>query len=572
MTASATDAGRFRPDQQSLIKIVLIAIVAILVIGPLIILVRASLAPSGTLPMETSTLTLENFRQVFSSSSTARILWNTALYAFGSITLGVSVAAMLAWLTERTDMPGRTFIRVILFSWMAIPPVVIGFGWILLINPSNGVLNVLAKSLFGLQQAPLTIYSFWALIIISAFSVVPTAFVMLGGLFRNMDPELENAGHVAGAGWYDVSRRISIPLVLPGLVSVFIFMFMIVVQAFEIPLIVGLTARIPVLSTRVYLLATPFTGIPNYSLSAAFGVLLLCLAGGLMWLYFRTVGAGERFRVVTGRAFRPRRVRLGRLRYGALFFCLTFFSIMLLPLAILLWTSLFPFYRIPSLETLPEMSFAVYARVLAQPQIQMAAANTVILVLGSATLVMILSSMIAWFSVRDKGVLARVMDVLSFAPTAIPPIVMAMAILLLYLRTPIYGTLAVLIVGNMTIYLAFGTRTMSTAVLQLHKELTDAAMVSGASWLTMMRRIVIPLVWTQFVNGWLWVLSHSARDLTIPLVLMTSANLVMATAIWMTWDYPDLAGAAALSCLLVTGLLVLVLPMQLITLRWSGER
>jgi iron(III) transport system permease protein len=164
------------------------------------------------------------------------------------------------------------------------------------------------------------------------------------------------------------------------------------------------------------------------------------------------------------------------------------------------------------------------------------------------------------------------MDVLSFAPTAIPPIVMAMAILLLYLRTPIYGTLAVLIVGNLTIYLAFGTRTMSTAILQLHTELGDAALVSGASWWTMFRKIVVPLVWGQFVNGWLWILSHSARDLTIPLVLMSSANLVMATAIWMTWDYPDLAGASALSILLVGGLLLLVLPMQLLTLRWGDQR
>lgn len=573
MTARAPARSRLAaPDQATIVKAVLFVIVVGLVIGPLVILVRASLAPPGTLPLETSTLTLESFRRIFAAADTLQLLLNTAVYAAGSVVLGVGGATALAWLTERTDLPGRSLVRILLFSWMAVPPLVIGFGWILLINPGQGALNVLARSLLGLSRPPFTLYSFWSLIVITAFSVLPTAFVMVAGLLRNMDPQLESAGRVLGGGAVTVARRITLPLLTPGILSVGIYMVMAVVQAFELPFIVGLTARFPVLSTRVYLLASPTTGIPEYGLSAAFGVFLLMLALGLMWGYYRAVGAGERFHVVTGRAFRPRRIALGRWRPAAAAAVAALFATMSLPLAILLWTSLFPSYRLPSLEALSEASLATYARVIEMPFIRQAVGNTLVLVLGSSTAVMLIGALVAWFSVRQKGAVARIMDVVSFAPTAVPPVVMVMAILLLYLGTPIYGTVLILIVGHVTIYLAFATRTMTGALAQLHKELGDAALVAGASWWTAFRRVTLPLVRPQLLNGWLWVLAHSARDLTIPLVLMTSSNVVVASAIWMMWDFPDLSGAAAMSVLLVLGLLAVVIPMQLVAGRDVGGR
>jgi iron(III) transport system permease protein len=119
------------------------------------------------------------------------------------------------------------------------------------------------------------------------------------------------------------------------------------------------------------------------------------------------------------------------------------------------------------------------------------------------------------------------------------------------------------VIGHVSIYIAFGTRTMNAAFIQIHKELEDAAMVSGATWATSLRRILFPIVWPQILNAWLWVIAHSARDLTFPLMLLTSSNVVAATAIYQRWDYPDLPGAAALSMLVVVGLMALVVPLQI---------
>lgn len=556
-----------RGGKQPLTLWVIAAFVSILVLGPILVLLRASVSPPGTLPFDGWGLTLVHYGTIFSRADNLRLAGNTLLYALGSVVIGVTIATAIAWATERTDMPGRVGARVMMFSWMAVPPLVMGFGWILLINPGNGALNALAKHLFGLSEPLFTIYSLWSLVIITALAVVPTAFVMVSGLMRNMDPQLEQAAAVHGASTSMTLRRITLPLVAPGVLSVGIFMFMAVVQAFDLPLIIGLTARIPVLSTRVYLLSSPDAGIPNYGLSSAFGVILLVVAALLMWAYFRAMRVGERFRVVTGRGFRPRRIALGLWRWPLFMAVMFYFALMLLPLAMLGWASLFPSYRLPSLEALGQVSFASYVRVMGEGTVQRAMVNTVIMVLLSATIVMVVSSLIAWFSVRSRTPLARYVDVLSFAPTAIPPIVMVMAVLLLYLQSPLYGTVWILILGHVTIYIAFGTRSMGAALMQIHKELADAASISGAGWFTGLRRITLPLVWPHILNGWLWVVAHSARDLTIPLVLMTTGNVVVASALWQMWDFPDLPGASAVAMLLVTGLLLLVVPLQIYAAR-----
>ena len=550
-------------EQQKVVLALLLAVVSVLVLGPVLLLIRASLAPSEAMPLETLDFTLKNYVQLLQSPRTLSLVWNTAVYALSSMTIGVAIATAIAWCTERTDMPGRILVRILMFAWMMVPALVVGFGWILLLNPGNGALNVMFRELFGFLQPILTIYSFWSLIIVTSFAVVPTAFVMISGLLRNMDPNLELAARVHGGGSWATLTRVTLPLLTPGLFSIGIYMFMAVVQAFDLPLIIGLSADVPVLSTRVYLLSSPDNGLPNYGLASAFGVLLLVVAAGLMWAYMRATRLGERFRVITGKAFRPKRIRLGGWRCAALGFTFGYCAVMMLPLLILLWVSLQPSYSTPSLSALGGLSFDIYRRILSNPMISRAVLNTIILVVSSATIVMLISCLIGWFTVRSNSRAGKILDALSFLPMAIPPIVLVLAILLLYLDTPLYGTVWILVLGHVTIYIAFGVRTMSSALIQIHKELGDAALISGASWLTSLRKVTFLLVWPQILNGWLWVFAHSARDLTVPLMLMSTGNLVAASTLWNLWQFPDLPGAAALAILLMAALLVVVVPSQL---------
>lgn len=566
--STAPFAGRTgQPSQQQIVLVLLVLGLGLLVLGPVAILIRASFAPAGTMPMETWQFSFEHYVRLFSSPSTWKLAFNTMVYALSSMAIGVAIATCVAWCTERTDMPGRIIVRVLMFSWMAVPALVVGFGWILLINPGNGALNVLYRELFDTVGVIFPLYSFWALVVITAFAVVPTAYVMISGLLRNMDPQLELAARVHGGRNWTVLRKVTLPLLVPGLLSIGIYMFMAVVQTFDLPLIIGLTARIPVLSTRVYLLSSPDNGLPNYGFASAFGVLLLVIACLLMWLYLRATKIGERFRVVTGKAFRPRRIELGNWTIVALGFVLTYCVLMILPLLMLLWVSLLKTYQTPGPEAIPDLTLDVYRHVLANPVFTRAVFNTVILVTSSATIVMVMSSLIGWFTTRTGSRAGKLLDALSFTPMAIPPIVLVLAIVLIYLRTPVYGSIWIIVLAHSTIFIAFGVRTMSSALIQIHKELGDAALVSGASWWTSMRKVIFPLVWPQILNGWLWVFAHSARDLTAPLMLLSTSNVVAASALWNMWQFPDLSGTAALSIILMGALLVVVVPFQIYTVR-----
>ena len=549
--------------QRQVVLSVLVLLVTILVIAPLIILLRSSLLPAGELPFDTLTLTAKNFSVAYGDPTTLKLFFNTACYAGGSVMLGLIVASLLTWLVERTDMPFRAAIKVLMFASMTIPPLAYAFGWVLLLNPNNGAINVWLKNLLGLDQQPFDVYSLSMMIFISASELVPTMFVMLSGLFRNMDPQLEKAGAVCGANYLKTARYIVLPLLTPGLLSVMMYMLMIMVQAFEIPLVLGLTAGVPVLSVYIYLLSSPEGGTPKYGLAAAFGIGLLVLAIILMLVYFAATRTAERFRVVTGKAFRPKRFELGRGRYPAMILSAIYFVVMIAPLLALLWTSLLPFYQLPSATALSKISVSNYSAMTNSTKIQQAILNTFLLVFSTATLTMLLSGIMSWFAVRGRGTLARFLDLVAFAPMAIPRIVMALAILLLYIRTPLYGTIWIIVLAQVTVYLAFGTRTVNGALMQIHPELENAATACGATWLTSMRKILLPLLWPHFLNAWLWILAHSMRDLTLALTLMSPDNIVLSSTLWVLWSFGDIPKASALLMLMVAGLLVIVLPIQL---------
>ena len=407
------------------------------------------------------------------------------------------------------------------------------------------------------------------MIFIAGTGIVPTMFVMLSGVFRNMDPQLEDAGAVSGANFVRTIGHITLPLLSPGVLSVGIYMLMIMVQAFEGPLAIGLTAGVPVLSVYIYVLSSPEGGTPRYGLAAAFGIGLLVLALLLMWGYYRATRASERFRVVTGKGFRPRRIKLGRLRYPALGFVAVYFGLMILPLLILVWTSFLPFYQVPSTRALGVLTLDSYRSLFDSVTIRRALGNTFLLVFAVSTLTMVLSSLISWFATRTKLRIGRWLDTFAFAPLAIPNIVIAISILLLYIRTPLYGSIWVIVLAQVTAYLAFGTRTMNAALIQIHPELENAATACGASWITMMRKILLPMLFPHFLNGWLWVVAHSMRDLTIALTLMSPDSVVVSSMLWLLWSFGDTPSACALLILMVAGLLVLVLPIQIYASRSS---
>ena len=573
MGATVESFSRRFPFRQERIALVFTSLLtSALVLVPILVLVRMSLAPPGTIPFAASLFTFENYTTIFFDPVTYRLLRNTLVYAGGSVLEALIIAFVLAWTTERTDIRGSSLIRTCMFISLALPPLAITLGWILLLNPGNGIVNVFIRNVTGMQEGPFDIYTMELMIFISGLALAPTMYVMLCGILRNMDPQLESAAQAAGSNRWAVLWHVTLPLVTPGLLSVAIYSSMLMVQVFDTPLVIGLTAGVPVLSTRIYTLSSPEGALPEYGLAAAFGVLLLGLAMVFMWGYFRAVGVSEKFQVVTGRGFRPRKIKLGRWRFVAIGFSLVYFALMLPPLLTLLWTSLLRFYEVPSWEALRQLTLANYQTVIHLTVVKRAVGNTTIMVLSTATITMVLASIISWCSIRSRTRWTRWLDVLAFAPMAVPGIVMGVAVLLAYIHTPLYGTIWVIVLAQVTVSLPFGTRTMNGALVQIHKDLENAAAASGAPWLTSLKTILLPLLLPHFLNGWLWTAAHSMRDLTIPFLLRTTENVVISPTLLQLWNTPNYPGASALAILMILALMALVVPVQIFLVRRESGR
>ncbi|MBI2090856.1 MAG: ABC transporter permease subunit, partial [Deltaproteobacteria bacterium] len=322
------------------------------------------------------------------------------------------------------------------------------------------------------------------------------------------------------------------------------------VQVMETALAIGVPGRIRVLSVHIYLLTKAEDGIPMYALAAAFGVILLILALLLMSLYFWATRQQDKFSVVTGRSFRPRQLKLGPWKYVAFGLVTIVIAFYALPMLILAWASLLKVYQPPSLQALSRVSLDNYFRTLANPLVQGSVVNTLVLAVTAPTVTVLFALLASWFSVKRK---MRWVEAFAMTPMGVPNVVLALGLLLVYIMTPIHGSIWVLVIGHIVAHLPFTTRILSAALLQLHKELEEAAQVTGAPTARAIRTITLPLLMPAVVNGWLWTFSATLRDFTFAIFLMTGRNMVLPSAMWVLWNVPDISGTAALGTIYMCG-------------------
>jgi iron(III) transport system permease protein len=546
--------------------------VIVLAVVPVVAVLITSFRPQNVLPLDPRlAFTLEYYPRVFANPSTYLLLWNTFKYALGSITFSLPLALFFAWLINRTDLPGRGLLYSLMFVPMVVPGFLVAIAWVQLAGPNAGALNVYLRDVFGIEgRGPLNIFSIWGMVFVTVISSVPSIWLLLLGLFRNMDPSLEDAAATAGANRFSIMRRITLPLLRPGIVTVLILYMVFMVEFFEIPLILGLTAGYRVLSVQIYLDTThaDLQGLPLYGLAATYAIIALTLGVVLIALYLYAVRRQEKFAVVTGKGYRPAIVKLGKWKYPCLaLFGLYLFLDVVLPFFIIGWTSFQPFYRAPSLAGLKTFTLENYRLLLSGRGVTDMLANTAIVSITSAFATMILATLISWLTVRRPSPITKAINALTFLPLAIPAPVIGLSLIVLYIRAPIpiYGTVWILIIAFTTRYLAYSTRLMHAAQLQIDKSLDEAAYVSGAGHLSSFLRINLRLLKPAFIDGWIWVFAHAIRDFTLPLYLASGASAVIANKVFRHYTTGDYQIASTFMVLLF----VIVVIIAMITRRMS---
>ena len=360
---------------------------------------------------------------------------------------------------------------------------------------------------------------------------------------------------IAGASRFMTLCRVTFPLTYPAFFAALIWFFIISVEAFEIPGVIGMQAGILVFSTKIFYAIHPPTGeLPEYGTASALAMGVLVLSGVLVYLYLKVLGAGEKYTTVTGRGYRPAVIDLGRARYlGSLFFSLYLSLAVVFPLVVLGWGSLLTFYQPPSWELVPQLTTKHYYNAVTSYGAITAFKNTGMLVVLAATGTAVLSVIAGWIIVRFGGRMGRVLNLLTFAPIAIPSVIIGMALILVYLSIPIgiYGTVWVIVIAHITRFISYGSRAVISAQVQVHKELEEASYTCGGSMLVTLRKVVVPIVLPALVSLWLWVALHSLRELSSAVLLATPGNRVVSTMIWFAWQEGQVGEAYALSIILI---------------------
>ena len=394
---------------------------------------------------------------------------------------------------------------------------------------------------------------------------------MLAAAYRSMDPSLEEAAYTSGVGKLRTFLKNNIPITLPANAGVMVYLFMTAIAVFEVPAIIGLPARIHVLSSLIFTSTTPSTGLPDYGMAGAYGAIMLLLGLVLAYLYVRLVKQGKKYTVITGRGYRPREIALGPWKWAALAFVFVYLCIeVFVPFAVLLWASVLPFLQLPSAEAVASMTLKHYREIPQhvgpQPFI-----NTLILMVAVPTLTMVLSVLVSWVVIRTQVSFRGLLDTLAFIPHAVPGILMAVGLAYLGLAYrdifPIYGTVLIIIVAHTINWIAYGTRTTNSVMIQVHRELEEAGRVSGASSSRVLWKIVLPLIAAGVLNSWVWIGMLSYREVTMALTLYTRGNVVISTVVWQFWGSGWVPQVAALGVILILFAAVVVGAVRLVLSR-----
>lgn len=551
--------------------LVVLLILAYLVLVPLGILFVSSLTPSG-LPFDPG-WTIGNYLTVYGDAEFWNMVWTTVQFAVGSMLGAMVLGVALAWVVERTDLPGKRGLRICLTLPMAIPPFLLAIGWILLLSPRIGFINTLIRDITGLEDFAINIYSLGGMIFVQALSLVPSTFLILCPAFRNMDPSLEEAAMTSGAGRYKLFRRIFVPLLSPSLLAAAIFMLMVGFLVFDVPGTLGMPVNIFVLSSRIVYLATDSAGgMSAYHIISTIAVFFLVILLLQAWAYHRLTRNASRFVTVTGKNFRPRLFKLGRWKVpvlGAIFiyFCLA----TIIPLGILGWTSLMPWLMPPSMKAVSLASWSNHLAFFTNSLTLRALGNSLLIGIVAATAVALFSVLVSWIVVRKGGMSGKIVDFLAFLPIAIPGTMIGVALVYVYLNMPflsVYGSVWIIVIAYITTYIPFGTRSTNSVMMQLHKELEEAARTSGASWGRVMRRVVLPLTLPAALAVWIWVIAHCIRELSSALLLQGGENQTLPVVLWNFWVGGEPNKAAAVGLWLVVLLFLTMLIWQV----WGGRK
>jgi iron(III) transport system permease protein len=566
MTSARPEGGR-RFEWSWIVIALCVAITVYLAIVPLGFLLWQSFFTPQTADTA-ARFTFGNYLEAYGSSETWTLLRNSLGFAVGASLFSFVVGTGLAWMNERTNTPFKTLFYGLSVIPLIIPSVLFTVSWILLASPKIGIINLVLKDFLGLEHHLFDIYSLWGMIWVDGLHYSPMAFLLMSAAFRAMDPALEESAMMSGANVLQVAWRVTLKLTWPAVFATVLILFVRSIESFEVPALLGLPVGIEVFTSSIYEAVHRYPS--QVGLASAYAVTLLLITSVGVYLQSRLSSRGSRYATMTGKGFRPRQIDLGRWRYLTAGIFITYFLlIVVLPFAVLVWSSFQKFYSVPSWKALHNLTLDPYRFILTYPSLVRSVWNSLILAFGTATIIMLVTSVICWIVVKTKLPGRWLLDNVASLPLVFPGLVLGLAIMIFYLNFDIgvYGTIWILFIAYVTRFMPYGLRYNTTSMLQIHKELEESAAMSGASWGTTFWRVILPLLKPGLVAGWIYVMLLSIRELSSSILLYSPGTEVVSVVIWELWENGQYVELSALGVMFILALFVLVMLAQ-----WLGRK
>jgi iron(III) transport system permease protein len=561
---------RSRGTSPLLLSLALVPMVVILVLVTAMFWVSFQKGAFGT---PSAIYTLGNYREVFTDPFIYTVATNTLLFTATATFFALLFGLPIAWLVERTTIPGKTLIYTMMTLGLLIPGIYTAMGWTMIAHPRIGVLNRWLVELFGLSDGPINIATPVGMGFVQGLSLSALAFILTAQMFRAMNPALEEAARVHGMGYAKILRRVTLPLAAPGILAAVIYILTIGIATFDIPAILGLGNRVYMLSTFIYLKVHPQgAGLPEYGITGVVGALMIAVAGVLTLWYGQVLRQGYRFEVVTGKGYKPALLPLGGWSVLAWIF-IAAYALMskLLPLLLITYAALTPYFVPPSATMMSQLSLTHFYN-MDWELVLRGLTNTAILVAVVPIVVLLLGFSISWLIIRSRSRTRYALEFGAFLPHALPEVILAIGALLLSLFVlgtviPLYGSVWLIGIVYVVARLAFATRALNGSLLQIHRELEEAAFVAGLSTLRTAWRILFPLVRPTLFSVWIWTALLVYRELTVAVFLTVQDNITLPAVIWSYWYGGTVNKASA-----VTLLMTVVLAPLILLFWWFGRR
>jgi iron(III) transport system permease protein len=526
LSLAITGILRPRFNWQALVTLTILVVVSFLVLLPVMFLVQESLNTGDPMAFPPEQYGVGNYFAIFDED--LHILTNTVIIAVAATVMAILIGFTLAWILTRTNVPWRGQLERRMELPYYMTPLVGALAWAVLASPRSGFFNQLWVWAGGRGDL-FNVYSMFGIAWIMALFEGTVAFVMISASMKSMDPALEESARVMGASKLRTALTITLPLVMPGVLGATLFVFAEMLGSFAVALVIGIPARVYVITTAIWdsTLAYP----PDYGRASAMGLALFVVMFAMLTFYRWVINRGS-FATITGKAFRPRPMDMGKLAWVFFALCALYIVLaVILPIAALILTSLERFAT--ALLFQAEFTLANYKTAFSLGPVRQAMVNSLMLGFGVATVGVLVMVILVWIIYRSKLAGRGSIEYLVMFPQAVPRLVFGLALLWAWLNIPIpiYGTLWLLALAYFTVMLPIGVRTLAGVVLQIDKSLEECARVCGAGWTYQMRTVTLPLLKPGVLAAWLLIFMACVRELGVSVFLMGPNAKVIAPSI-----------------------------------------